>query len=108
MAFGSASSSSTATSRGAKGGTAGSDAPPPSPVPPETPPADVEELLRAELQETCDSRVKVAPTLPEDSAPFAPLASLEAESRPQQPQATAQRLSRQRGRMEGGGRGPSN
>ena len=35
-----------------------------------------------------NSWLKVAPTLSEDSAPFAPLASLEAESRPQQPQAT--------------------
>ena len=39
--------------------------------------------------------------------PFAPLASLEAGSRPQQPQATAQRLGPQRSRMEGGWRAPS-
>ena len=47
------------------------------------------------------------PALPDDSAPFAPLASLEAKSRPQQPQATAQWLGGQRNRMECGWRGVS-
>ena len=48
------------------------------------------------------SRFKVALTLPQDSAPFAPLASLEAESQPQQPQSVAQRLGGQISRTEVG------
>ena len=57
-------------------------------------------LLRA-------SWFKVAPALFEDSAPFAPMASLEARSGPQQPQAAAQQLGRQRSLMEGDERRPS-
>ena len=53
------------------------------------------------------SRVKMPLALADDSAPCAPPASLEAERRPPQPQATAQRLGPQRSRMEGGSRGPS-
>ena len=53
------------------------------------------------------SRFKMPPTLPQDSAPFAPLASLEAESRPPQPQAAAQQLGRQRSLLEGVSRGVS-
>ena len=43
------------------------------------------------------SRLKTAPALFEHSAPLAPMASLEARSGPQQPQAAAQRLGRRRG-----------
>ena len=51
------------------------------------------------------SRLKVAPTLSDDSAPCAALASPEAQSRPRQPQAAAQQLGRQRGLVEGDERG---
>ena len=53
------------------------------------------------------SRFKMAPTLSDDSAPCAALASPEAQSRPQQPQAAARQLGRQRSLMEGDERRPS-
>ena len=46
-------------------------------------------------------------TVPDDSAPFAPLASLEAESRPQQPQAAPHQLGSRRSFVESGGKGGS-
>ena len=49
----------------------------------------------------------MAPTLSDDSAPCAALASPEAQSRPQQPQAAAQQLGRQRRLPEGVSRGVS-
>ena len=49
----------------------------------------------------------MAPTLSDDSAPCAALASPEAQSRPQQPQAAAQQLGRQRSLLEGDQRGVS-
>ena len=49
-------------------------------------------------------RSKVAPSLPDDSAPAAPLASLKAQPRPQQPQAAPHRLGSQRSLMESGGK----
>ena len=50
---------------------------------------------------------KMAPTLADDSAPCAALASPEAQSRPQQPQAAARQLGRQRSLIEGDERWPS-
>ena len=49
----------------------------------------------------------MAPALFEDSAPFAPMASLEARSGPPQPQAAAQQLRRRRSLPEGASRGAS-
>ena len=53
------------------------------------------------------SRSKAGPALSEDSAPRAPLASLEAQPRPQQPQAAPLQLGSQRSLMKGGWKGGS-
>ena len=50
------------------------------------------------------SRVKMPSTVPDDSAPFAPLASLEAQPRPQQPQAAPHDPESRRSLVESGGK----
>ena len=67
-------------------------------------PAPLQLLCSLPGNNACVSRFKMPSTVPDDSAPFAPLASLEAESRPQQPQAAPHQLGSRRSLVESGGK----